>query len=67
MTSRIEYTVDAIIIGAAWVIPSSIMDLDFSSITTLAVKSMQFVTTFIILITAIVRYKKSKNSDKKQD
>lgn len=60
MHDRIQYITDGIIIGAAWVSPVLFSEIDYEHITHIATKSMQLITTVIILLTALIRFRNSR-------
>lgn len=74
LNPKVQYLVDASIAGLVWVVPNFITTItDFANSITIKdaadalIRSMQLVTTLLLLLTAFYRFLKSKKDNKKEE
>jgi len=69
LSPKAQYTLDAVIASVVWLVPDFVLDffknITIEEATSALIRSMQLVTTLLILLTAFYRFLKSRKEHKK--
>lgn len=71
LNSKVQYTVDIVIASVVWIVPDFVIDffknITVEEVTIALIRSMQLVTTLLILLTAFYRFLKSRKDHKNKE